>query len=62
MEDNVISPSLLGIPQGGIASPILFNIYMHEFDKYIVNDLIPSYSTSDPAKNEKKRGLYADIK
>lgn len=29
----------LGIPQGGIASPILFNIYMHEFDKFILNRL-----------------------
>lgn len=29
----------LGIPQGGIDSPYLFNIYMHEFDKFVENDL-----------------------
>lgn len=28
-----------GIPQGGIDSPYFFNIYMHEFDKYVENDL-----------------------
>lgn len=31
--------SLLGIPQGGISSPILFNIYMHEFDLYVTDQL-----------------------
>lgn len=29
----------LGVPQGQIASPILFNIYMHEFDKYIREEI-----------------------
>ena len=27
----------LGIPQGGIDSPYLFNIYMHEFDLFVTN-------------------------
>merc|ERR1711920_1050628 len=26
---------MLGVPQGGIASSILFNIYMHEFDQMV---------------------------
>lgn len=36
---NVRTDSLLGVPQGGIISPLLWNIYMHEFDKYILNDI-----------------------
>lgn len=31
--------TILGTPQGGIASPILFNIYMSKLDEYVSNDL-----------------------
>merc|ERR1712187_397903 len=31
--------NLVGTPQGGIASAILFNIYMHEFDMFILKNL-----------------------
>lgn len=37
MENNVTKETTLKIPQGGIASPILFNIYMHKFDEYVAN-------------------------
>jgi hypothetical protein len=36
--DKRVIPSL-GIPQGGIDSPYLFNIYLLEFDEYVQNDL-----------------------
>jgi len=39
MEGNITKETTLGIPQGGIASPILFNIYMHKFDQFITNKL-----------------------
>lgn len=35
-----------GVPQGGIVSPVLSNIYLNEFDSYMMN-LIDEYSTKD---------------
>lgn len=37
---------LLGIPQGGIASPLLFNIYMHEFDLVIQDQIKVKYESN----------------
>ena len=36
---QVRTDSLLGVPQGSIVSPLFWNIYMHEFDKYILTDI-----------------------
>lgn len=36
---NIRTDSLLGVPQGSIVSPLFWNIYMHEFDKYILTDI-----------------------
>jgi group II intron reverse transcriptase/maturase len=36
---DIYENTTLGIPQGGIASPILFNIYMHKFDQYITTEI-----------------------
>ena len=34
MEDGLVSPTTEGTPQGGVVSPLLANIYLHEFDKW----------------------------
>jgi len=33
--DRVLKNSLAGTPQGGIISPILLNVYLHELDEYV---------------------------
>ncbi|NJO20152.1 MAG: hypothetical protein HC838_08960 [Spirulinaceae cyanobacterium RM2_2_10] len=44
MEDWTYKPSYNGVPQGGILSPLLSNIYLNELDAYIEDELIPQYS------------------
>ena len=39
MKNNQIEPGLIGTPQGGIVSPLLFNIYMLPFDKFIFKQM-----------------------
>lgn len=34
LDDTIVRESELGTPQGGVISPLLANIYLHEFDKY----------------------------
>jgi group II intron reverse transcriptase/maturase len=34
MEDTLFQPTAEGTPQGGILSPLLANIYLHEFDQW----------------------------
>src|SRR5437016_2578099 len=43
-EEWTYHPSLSGSPQGGIVSPILSNIYMDRFDKFVHNTLMPEYT------------------
>lgn len=47
LEFGKYQDTLIGVPQGGIASPTLFNIYMHEFDLHInfrLNQIIQKYN------------------
>ena len=53
LEDWRWGATLSGVPQGGIASPVLSNIYLHKLDVFAETVLIPEYTrgrlrTSNP--------------
>jgi len=44
MENWRYEKTYSGVPQGGVLSPLLSNIYLHELDTYIEDVLIPQYT------------------
>lgn len=55
---NKITRMCLGISQGGVLSPIIANIYMTPFDKWIENYLIPKYAKG---KRKKANPVYTKM-
>ncbi len=50
LEDWVWGATLSGAPQGGVASPILSNIYLDRLDKFVEQILIPQYTRGERRK------------
>src|SRR5260370_20300129 len=44
LEDWIWHNTLSGAPQGGVASPILSNIYLNKLDSYVEKVLVPEYT------------------
>ena len=44
LEDWTWGATLSGVPQGGVASPVLSNIYLHKLDVFVETVLIPEYT------------------
>ena len=44
LEDWAWGATLSGVPQGGVASPVLSNVYLHKLDVFVESVLIPEYN------------------
>ena len=52
LEDWRWNATLSGAPQGGIASPVLSNIYLDRFDQFVEQQLIPEYTRGKRRRTE----------
>ena len=59
MDKDTYEHTLKGTPQGGIVSPLLFNIYMFEFDKFILENIINKYNINQPTNKTRNKEYSA---
>jgi group II intron reverse transcriptase/maturase len=68
-------PSYSGAPQGGIISPLLSNIYLNQLDRFVEEELLPTYNKGDHRRRNKEwesvtnrirhlrnKGLYEEVR
>ena len=60
MEDWIHHQTFSGTPQGGVISPLLSNIVLHELDKFIEDELIPMYTNGKRRKQNREYGRTLD--
>lgn len=54
VEDWTYHKTYSGTPQGGVLSPLLANIYLHELDTFIEDMLIPQYTCGQKRKKNRE--------
>lgn len=62
LQDWTWNATLSGVPQGGVVSPVLSNIYLHKLDEFVETVLIPQHSKGvlrkpNPAYEETRHPL-----
>jgi len=63
LEDWEYHDTLSGVPQGGVVSPILSNIYLDRLDKFVEQELIPPYTRGERrARNPEYHRVRARMK
>ncbi|MGR1433732.1 reverse transcriptase domain-containing protein [Streptococcus agalactiae] len=55
LDDWKFHKTISGTPQGGVISALLANIYLHQFDKWVGEELIPQYTRG---KKQKANSAY----
>jgi retron-type reverse transcriptase len=59
IEDWRHKPSLAGTPQGGVISPLLANIFLHELDSYVMEEMKPAF---DNGKSRRANRPYQRLR
>lgn len=63
LEDWTWGATLSGVPQGGVASPVLSNIYLHKLDVFVETVLVPEYTRGQlRARNPEYRKVERAIR
>jgi group II intron reverse transcriptase/maturase len=56
LEDWDYRDTLSGVPQGGVVSPVLSNIYLHKLDEFVERELIPQHTRGSRRKEHPEYG------